>query len=272
MGVDRAELMSRTTVITHTPWEGFSNPGASKIRESSGTDPPPRSKDRGTNKINRGSPKHHLQASLVFTNKQPLGSRNSSGLQIGIRQDSSTLSSHSRSIPIPATMPGIGPGSRGFATQGCHRTNFSSRRFLQAYLCSPQGRWGMAPNYQPEEIEWVHCNTSFQDGVYCQSEGCDPERGLYGEIKPERWLPIGPYCTRTSQVSQICMERSVLSVPITAISSGLSPENLYETPLSSGSGDVIQGHKDRYIPGRYPCPGQLQEPADRRFGFSGQAV
>ena len=85
-------------------------------------------------------------------------------------------------------------------------------------------------------------------------------------------LTYGPYCTRTLQVSQFCMERSVLPVPITAVWSGLSPENLYKTPSSCGSGDTILGHKDRYIPGRYPSPGQLQEPADRRFGFSGQAV
>ena len=135
-------------------------------------------------------------------------------------------------------MPGIGPGSRGFATQGCHRTNFSSRQFPQPYLCSPQG---MAPNYQPEKIKWVHCNTLFQDGVYCQSEGCDTE-GLYGEIRPERCILIGPYSTRKLQ---ICMERSVL--PITAFWSGLSPENIYEAPSFSGSRDtIIEGHNNCY--------------------------
>ena len=86
----------------------------------------------------------------------------------------------------------------------------------------------------------------------------------HGEIRPERCIPVSPYCARTSQ---IYMERSVLPVPITAIWSGLSPENLYEAPSFSGSRDAIEGHKYHYVPGQYPCPGQLG-----RFGSSCQAA
>ena len=70
----------------------------------------------------------------------------------------------------------------------------------------------MVPSHQPPEIKHIYLNTSFQDGVYCQIEGYDPEGRLHGEIRLERCLSVSPHCKGASELSQVYLGRSALPV------------------------------------------------------------
>ena len=41
---------------------------------------------------------------------------------------------------------------------------------------------GMVPSHQPPKTKQIYLNTSVQDGVYCQFEGCEPEGDFIGKL------------------------------------------------------------------------------------------
>ena len=107
----------------------------------------------------------------------------------------------------------------GSPSKGCNRAN-NKIRFLQPNVCSPKERWGVAPHYQPQEVECIPLSLSLQDGEYQQCEGCYPGERLHGKDRSERCLPDGSSFGEAPQISQVCVGRPVL--PVQSLPFGLA--------------------------------------------------
>ena len=190
MGADPG---SHTTIQTeaNSPF-----PEAGKNRKSSGAIQFPRNRDI-SNKASRWSPEAPFTGLVLtileFCKQFRVADWNSWKFPHSIPE------THLRTLTVTSdTEP---RGGRSVA-QGCYQTNLSDRGVLSAWFCCSQGR-GIAPTHQPPEIKQIYLNTSFQDGVYCQWEECDPEARLHREIGLERCLSFSPHCKGASNISQV---------------------------------------------------------------------
>ena len=145
----------------------------------------------------------------------------------------------------------------GSPSKGCNRAN-NKIRFLQPNVCSPKERRGVAPHYQPKEVECIPLSLSLQDGEYKQCEGCYPGERLHGKDRSERCLPDGSSLGEAPQISQVCMGRPVLPVQVPTLWASHSTQNLHKTPTASSCRDEEKGSSLGHVPRRYPCDGTDQ--------------
>ena len=66
-----------------------------------------------------------------------------------------------------------------------HRADHREGRILQPNVCRG---WWIETHHRPKEIELLLLNSSLQDGRTAQGEGCNPPRGLHGQIGSQRCL------------------------------------------------------------------------------------
>jgi hypothetical protein len=136
---------------------------------------------------------------------------------------------------------------------------------FQPNVCTTQKRWRLATYHKSEETERSFVSSPLQDGEYIESKRCIKERGLHGQIRPDRCI-LNSFCVpRESKIPKIFISRKKFPVFLSPIRPSNSSESFHKDSATSSNISQINWDQTINLFRRYFDSGQFPDIDDRPF-------
>jgi len=133
-----------------------------------------------------------------------------------------------------------------------------ARGFLFHPIPSSQEEWPNEASYQPETVEQVGRNATFQNGGHPDPEGPVENRGLDGEGRLEGCLLHNSHSQSSPAVSPVPSSRSVLPVHLPPIRPVLCPVDIHQGDETTDDSAEVMGYQDNSLYRRHADTGRFQ--------------
>jgi hypothetical protein len=199
-----------------------------------------------------------LYSKLEADKRQPMDIANCAWVSARAPARASRQSSHKGSGGTPKTSRRITPEGSSGNSERCFM-------IFQPNVCTTQKRWRLATYHKSEETERSFVSSPLQDGEYIESKRCIKERGLHGQIRPDRCI-LNSFCVpRESKIPKIFISRKKFPVFLSPIRPSNSSESFHKDSATSSNISQINWDQTINLFRRYFDSGQFPDIDDRPF-------